>query len=66
VGAASPYIPGSETEAFKGLSVLVGLMITLGSTGLINQVISGLFVVYSGSVRPEDYAGSTFAVLIGL
>jgi small-conductance mechanosensitive channel len=52
---AYPYIPGSETEAFKGLSVLVGLMITLGSTGLINQVISGLFVVYSGSVRPEDY-----------
>jgi small-conductance mechanosensitive channel len=52
---AYPYIPGSDTEAFKGLSVLIGLMVTLGSTGLINQVISGLFVVYSGSVRPEDY-----------
>jgi small-conductance mechanosensitive channel len=52
---AYPYIPGSETEAFKGLSVLIGLMITLGSTGLINQVISGLFVIYSRSVRPEDY-----------
>ena len=52
---AYPYIPGSQTEAFKGLSVLVGLMVTLGSTGLINQVISGLFVVYSGSVRPQDY-----------
>ncbi|HEU4344373.1 MAG TPA: mechanosensitive ion channel domain-containing protein [Candidatus Binatia bacterium] len=52
---AYPYIPGSETEAFKGLSVLIGLMITLGSTGLINQVISGLFVIYSRSVRPQDY-----------
>jgi small-conductance mechanosensitive channel len=52
---AYPYIPGSETEAFKGLSVLVGLMITLGSTGLINQIISGLFAVYSRSVRPDDY-----------
>ena len=52
---AYPYIPGSNTEAFKGLSVLVGLMITLGSTGLINQVISGLFVIYSRSVRPGDY-----------
>jgi len=52
---AYPYIPGSDTEAFKGLSVLVGLMITLGSTGLINQVISGLFVIYSRSVRPQDY-----------
>ncbi|MGE5220602.1 MAG: mechanosensitive ion channel family protein [Chloroflexota bacterium] len=53
--AAYPYIPGSETDAFKGLSVLIGLMVTLGSTGIINQVISGLFVVYSKSVRPEDY-----------
>jgi small-conductance mechanosensitive channel len=52
---AYPYIPGSDTEAFKGLSVLVGLMITLGSTGLINQIISGLFVIYSRSVRPGDY-----------
>jgi small-conductance mechanosensitive channel len=52
---AYPFIPGSDTEAFKGLSVLVGLMITLGSTGLINQVISGLFVIYSRSLRPGDY-----------
>jgi hypothetical protein len=55
VGGRLPFIPGSDTEAFKGLSVLVGLMITLGSTGLINQVISGLFVIYSRSVRPGDY-----------
>jgi small-conductance mechanosensitive channel len=53
--AAYPYIPGSDTDAFKGLSVLIGLMVTLGSTGLINQAISGLFVVYSKSVRPADY-----------
>lgn len=53
--AAYPYIPGSETDAFKGLSVLIGLMVTLGSTGIINQIISGLFVVYSKSVRPSDY-----------
>ena len=52
---AYPYIPGSDTAAFKGLSVLVGLMLTLGSTGLINQIISGLFVTYSKSVRPEEY-----------
>ena len=52
---AYPYIPGSDTTAFKGLSVLVGLMIILGSTGLISQLISGLFVVYSKSVRSGDY-----------
>ena len=52
---AYPYIPGSDTAAFKGLSVIIGLMITLGSTGLINQIISGLFVTYSKSVRSGDY-----------
>jgi small-conductance mechanosensitive channel len=52
---AYPYIPGSDTDAFKGLSVLIGLMITLGSTGLINQIISGLFVIYSKSVKAGDY-----------
>jgi small-conductance mechanosensitive channel len=52
---AYPYIPGSDTAAFKGLSVLIGLMITLGSTGLINQIISGLFVIYSKSVKTGDY-----------
>ncbi len=52
---AYPYIPGSDTQAFKVLSILIGLMIALGSAGLINQVISGLFVVYSKSIRSEDY-----------
>jgi small-conductance mechanosensitive channel len=52
---AYPYVPGSETYAFKGLSVLIGLMIILGSMGLINQIISGLFVIYSKSVKSGDY-----------
>jgi small-conductance mechanosensitive channel len=52
---AYPYIPGSDTAAFKGLIILIGLMITLGSTGLINQIISGLFVAYSKSVKSGDY-----------
>ncbi len=38
---AYPYIPGSHTEAFKGLSVFFGLVISLGSTGIINQIMSG-------------------------
>ena len=44
---AYPYIPGSDTEAFKGVSVVVGLMVTLGSGGLVSQVLNGLVVVYS-------------------
>jgi small-conductance mechanosensitive channel len=51
---AYPYLPGSHTEAFKGVSVLVGLMVSLGSTGVVNQVMSGYMVTYSGALRPGD------------
>lgn len=50
-----PLIPGSNTEAFKGLSVLLGIVISLGSTGLVSQLMSGLVVVYSRAIRVGDY-----------
>jgi small-conductance mechanosensitive channel len=50
-----PYLPGSETEAFKGVSVLLGLMVSLGSTGIVNQVMSGFTVTYSRALRLGDY-----------
>jgi small-conductance mechanosensitive channel len=52
---AYPYIPGSDTDAFRGISVAVGLMFTLGSSGLVNQLMSGLVVTYSRALRPGDY-----------
>ena len=52
---AYPYIPGSSTDAFKGLSVFLGLVISLGSTGIINQIMSGLFVVYSRSLKTGEW-----------
>ena len=52
---AYPYIPGSETDAFKGVSVLLGLMVSLGSAGLVNQVMSGLVVVYSRALKVGEY-----------
>lgn len=53
---AYPYIPGSDSDAFKGVGVLLGLMISLGSTGLVNQLVSGFVVLYSGAVRTGEYA----------
>ena len=52
---AYPYIPGSQTEAFKGLSVFFGLVISLGSTGIISQIMSGLFVVYSRALKTGEW-----------
>ena len=55
ITVAYPYIPGSATDAFKGVSVLVGLMISLGSAGLVNQIMSGLVVIYSRALKPGEY-----------
>ena len=52
---AYPFIPGSDSEAFKGLSVLLGLMLSLGSTGLVTQAMSGLVIVYSRALRKGDF-----------
>ena len=55
VVVAYPYIPGSHTDAFKGISVFVGLVVSLGSTGIINQIMSGLFVVYSKALKTGEW-----------
>jgi small-conductance mechanosensitive channel len=52
---AYPYIPGSNTDAFKGISVFVGLMFTLGSAGILNHLMSGLVLVYSRALTKGDY-----------
>ncbi len=55
LAVAYPYLPGSSSDAFKGVSVFFGLMITLGSSGLMTQLMSGLVVVYSRSLRKGDF-----------
>jgi small-conductance mechanosensitive channel len=52
---AYPYLPGSSTEAFKGISVLVGLMVSLGGASVIGQAFSGLILMYAGVFRRGDY-----------
>jgi len=52
---AYPYLPGAQTEAFKGLSVLVGLMITLGASSVISQGASGFILMYTRTLRAGEY-----------
>jgi small-conductance mechanosensitive channel len=52
---AYPYQPGSNSDGFKGVSVFVGLVVSLGSSGLVNQMMSGLTLTYSRAVRRGDY-----------
>lgn len=52
---AYPYLPGAQTDAFKGLSVLVGLMISIGASSIVGQAASGLILMYSRSFRAGEY-----------
>jgi len=52
---AYPYLPGAQTEAFKGLSVLVGLMISLGASSLVGQAASGLILMYTHTLKAGEY-----------
>ena len=53
--AMYPYLPGSGSEAFKGLGMILGLMISLGGSGVISQAMSGLVLMYSRALRRGDY-----------
>ncbi len=50
-----PYLPGSQTDAFKGVSVMVGLMISVGASSLVGQAASGLILIYSRVIRRGEY-----------
>jgi len=53
--ASYPYLPGSQSEAFKGVSVFIGLVISLGSSGIVGQAMSGFTLTYSRAVRLGDF-----------
>ena len=41
-----PYLPGSGSDAFKGVSVFFGILLSLGSAGAIGNVIAGVVITY--------------------
>jgi small-conductance mechanosensitive channel len=55
VAMAYPYLPGSHTEAFKGLSVLIGLMVSIGASGVVGQIASGLILIYTRALLVGEY-----------
>ena len=55
VAMAYPYLPGAETDAFKGLSVLLGLMVSLGASSIVGQGAAGLILTYTGTLRVGEY-----------
>ena len=65
---AYPYLPGSNSAAFKSVSVFAGLLLSLGSTSVMNQIASGLLLVYSRGLKPGEYIrnGDTEGTVLGI
>ncbi len=51
---AYPYIPGSDSAAFKGVSLFLGVLFSLGSTSVIGNVIAGYTMTYRQAFRVGD------------
>ncbi|MFN8257060.1 MAG: mechanosensitive ion channel family protein [Bacteroidales bacterium] len=49
-----PYLPGSDSPAFKGVSVFVGVLVSLGSSSAISNIIAGLVITYMRPFRIGD------------
>lgn len=43
---AFPYLPGSDSPAFKGISVFLGVLFSLGSTSAVANVVAGVILTY--------------------
>lgn len=41
-----PYLPGSDSPVFKGVSVFLGVLFTFGSSGSLSNVVAGLVLTY--------------------
>jgi small-conductance mechanosensitive channel len=51
---AYPYIPGSESDAFKGLSIFAGVLISIGSSSFIANFMAGYTLIYRGLFSVGD------------
>lgn len=51
----APYLPGSGSDAFKGISVMAGILISLGSSSSVGNAISGLILTYMRSFKIGDH-----------
>ena len=51
---AYPYLPGSGSPAFQAVSIFMGLLVSLGSSGAIANVVSGLSLTYMRAFKIGD------------
>jgi small-conductance mechanosensitive channel len=50
-----PYLPGSDSPAFQGVSIFFGVLLSLGSTTAVANVVAGIVITYTRAFRVGDY-----------
>ena len=63
-----PYIPGSESDAFKGVSLFLGIVFSLGSSSFIANMIAGYSMTYRRAFKIGDVVkiGEVTGVVTGV
>ena len=61
-----PHLPGSDSDAFKGISVFFGVLISLGSSSSISNAIAGVVISYMRPFQVGDWikSGKIIGVVI--
>ncbi|MBX3117790.1 MAG: mechanosensitive ion channel family protein [Fimbriimonadaceae bacterium] len=52
--AIFPYLPGSASPAFQGISVFAGVLLSLGSSGAVSNMVAGIVLTYMRPFRLGD------------
>lgn len=50
-----PYLPAASSGAFKGISVFLGVLVSLGSSSAVGNIVSGVVLTYMRPYQVDDY-----------
>jgi small-conductance mechanosensitive channel len=50
-----PYLPGENSPAFKGVGIFIGVLISLGSTSAVANVVAGIILIYARGFHVGDW-----------
>ncbi len=50
-----PYLPGSDSPAFQGVSIFFGVLLSLGSTSAVANVVAGIVITFTRAFKTGDH-----------
>lgn len=51
---AFPYLPGAQSPAFQGVTLFLGLLVSLGSSTAVSNVVAGVILIYTRAFQTGD------------